>query len=276
MSQLSLAKALTIAGSDSGGGAGIEADLKTFHALGVYGTAALTGITAQNTLGVQAVELVSPEMVERQIDSVLSDIGADAAKTGMLGSSEIVWAVARALRRWGIEKLVVDPVMIAKGGEPLLQPEARQALVEAVLPLALVVTPNAPEAEALAGIPVRGRGDMEEAARRIHALGPRWVVVKGGHVPRTGTGGSRRATDLVYDGQGFFELDAEWVPTPHTHGTGCTFSAAITAELARGRDVPAALRRAKEVISWAIARAPGIGGGHGPTNHFFWHLAGER
>lgn len=264
---MGMARALTIAGSDSGGGAGIEADLKTFAALGVYGTAAITGVTAQNTLGVQAVELVSPEMVERQIDSVLSDIGTDAAKTGMLGSAGIVRAAARALRRWRVERLVVDPVMVARGGEPLLEPEAREAVTGEILPLALVVTPNLPEASALTGRPVRTWADMEEAARRIHALGPRWVVVKGGHLAEG------RAVDLVYDGQGFFELDGERVDTRHTHGTGCTFSAAIAAGLARGLDVPAALQRAKKVISWAIAHAPGIGGGHGPTNHFFAHLA---
>lgn len=255
------ARALTIAGSDSGGGAGIQADLKTFAALGVYGMSAITAITAQNTLGVRdAFELPIP-LIEEQIDAVLEDIGADAAKTGMLSSAAIIEAVADRARRWNL-RLVVDPVMVAKGGAPLLRPDAVATLRAALLPLAEVVTPNLHEAAVLTGHPVATLEDMREAARTIQALGPRAVIVKGGH--RTND-----PVDVFYDGQRIIELREERIETPHTHGTGCTFSAAIAAYLARGLTLPEAVAEAKRYITGAIRHAPGLGHGHGPVEHFW-------
>ncbi|MEW6047217.1 MAG: bifunctional hydroxymethylpyrimidine kinase/phosphomethylpyrimidine kinase [Bacillota bacterium] len=262
MTSASLPKALTIAGSDSGGGAGIEADLKAFFALGVYGAAAITALTAQNTLGVQGVYPVTPEFVAQQMDSVLSDIGADAAKTGMLANAAIVEAVADRVRAHGLTRLVVDPVMVAKSGDPLLAPEAVQAVKRQLLPLALVVTPNLPEAEHLTGLTLEGRDAMKEAARRLHDMGVRYVVVKGGHAKTD----PRRATDLVFDGDSFVELEAPRIATPHTHGTGCTFSAAIAAYLARGLEPLDAIRKAKAFITAAIESAVPVGHGRGPTS----------
>ncbi len=254
-------RALTIAGSDSGGGAGIQADLKTFAALGVYGTSAITALTAQNTLGVQGVFPVEPDFVGQQIDSIMSDIGADAAKTGMLFSEAIIRVVVERVRRWNIRNLVVDPVMVAKSGDRLLREDAMEALRRELLPLALVVTPNLGEASVLTGFPVQDKAAMQEAARAIHALGPRWVVVKGGHLPD-------RADDLLYDGERFLWLPAEHIDTPHTHGTGCAFSAAIAAFLAKGDDVPTAVRRAKDYLTAALRTAVAVGRGHSPPHHF--------
>lgn len=253
--------ALTIAGSDSGAGAGIQADLKTFAALGVYGLSALTAVTAQNTWEVRAVAALAPEMVQAQIEAVLEDMGASAVKTGMLANTAIIQAVAWCMARWQLP-LVVDPVMVAKGRDHLLEPEAVVALRAMLLPLALVVTPNLPEAEVLSGLRVRTLEEMREAARALHALGPRYVVIKGGHA-------SGKPVDVCFDGKGFMELSAERVQTSHTHGTGCTFSAAITAFLARGQGVEEALRNAKEYITGALQHAPGIGRGHGPVEHFW-------
>jgi hydroxymethylpyrimidine/phosphomethylpyrimidine kinase len=252
-------RALTIAGSDSGGGAGIQADLKTFSALGVFGMTAITAVTAQNTVTVSGVHEIPPEMVGRQIDAVVTDIGVDAAKTGMLSSAPIIEVVADRIRRHGLSALVVDPVMIAKSGAPLLRPEAVDALRTLLLPLALVVTPNLHEAGALVGREVRTLADMEEAARRIADLGPRVVVVKGGHLPGA-------AVDVVFDGSQVEHLEAPRVETPHTHGTGCVFSAAIAASLARGEGVSEALRSAKAFITRAIEAALPLGRGHGPAN----------
>ncbi|HEY8487351.1 MAG TPA: bifunctional hydroxymethylpyrimidine kinase/phosphomethylpyrimidine kinase [Limnochordales bacterium] len=255
-------RALTVAGSDSGGGAGIQADLKTFFALGVFGTSAITALTAQNTVGVQGVFPVTAEFVARQMDSVLQDIGADAAKTGMLFDAAIIEAVADRLRAYRVERLVVDPVMVAKSGDPLLAPQAVEALRRLLLPLALVVTPNLPEAETLCGFAVRSPADMRRAAQQLHQLGCRYVVVKGGHrVDEPG-----RAVDVVYDGREFVELSADRVDTPHTHGTGCTFSAAIAAYLARGLAPLEAIGRAKQFITRAIQKARPVGQGRGPTN----------
>ncbi|MFN3690938.1 MAG: bifunctional hydroxymethylpyrimidine kinase/phosphomethylpyrimidine kinase [Fimbriimonadales bacterium] len=254
-------KALTIAGSDSGGGAGIQADLKAFAALGVYGSSAITALTAQNTLGVQAVYPVDPEFVGQQIDSVMSDIGADAAKTGMLFSAAIIEVVAERVRRWNIEKLVVDPVMVAKSGDRLLQEEAIVALKRQILPLASVITPNLGEASVLAGIEVSDKPTMEAAARAIHALGAAIVVVKGGHL-------SDCADDLVYDGSTMHWLPAEHIDTPHTHGTGCTYSAAITAYLAKGYAPLDAIARAKDYLTAALRTAKAVGAGHSPVHHF--------
>lgn len=255
-------KAMTIAGSDSGGGAGIQADLKTFAALGVYGTSALTAVTAQNTRGVFAVAEVPEEVVAAQIDVVLEDIGADAAKTGMLSGAGIVATVAERLEAWGLERLVVDPVMVAKGGDHLLQPNAVSALKRKLLPLALVVTPNAPEAAVLAGRPVATRGDAREAARAIADLGPRYVVVKGGHLPG-------EAIDVVFDGSGFAELSAERVETRNTHGTGCTFASAIAAFLARGMAPEEAMEAAKRYLTEALRASYAVGAGQSGVNHFF-------
>jgi hydroxymethylpyrimidine/phosphomethylpyrimidine kinase len=254
-------RALTIAGSDSGGGAGIQADLKTFAALGVYGLSALTAITAQNTMGVRAAYDLPPKIVEAQIDAVLEDIGADAAKTGMLSSPAIIEAVARCISRWNV-RLVVDPVMVAKGGDSLLQPEAVTTLSTVLLPLAEVITPNLFEAEVLTGQRIETLDDMCAAAQAIHALGPRHVVVKGGHR-------AADPVDVYFDGERFTELRAERILTRHTHGTGCTFSAAIAAFIARGLPVDAAVAGAKHYITEAIRHAPGLGSGHGPVGHFW-------
>lgn len=260
------ARALTIAGSDSGGGAGIQADLKTFQELGVYGMSALTAITAQNTTGVQAVYPLSAEAVVQQIRSVGSDIGVDALKTGMLFSSEIIAAVAEAIRSFGWTNVVVDPVMIAKGGAELLREEAVRALTDRLLPLAAVVTPNIPEAEKLAGMKISGQADKREAARRLAGFGARYVIVKGGHDP------GEEAVDLLFDGRDFIEMAGPRIPTPNTHGTGCTFSAALAAGLASGLDVEAAARQAKAFIQAAIEDGIRIGSGHGPTNHWAYRL----
>ena len=252
-------RALTIAGSDSGGGAGIQADLKTFAALGVYGTSAITSVTAQNTVGVQGIHDLPPEFVGRQNDSILEDIAIDAAKTGMLSTAPITKIVAEKMKAYRIERLVIDPVMVAKSGAPLLRPDAVKALIERLLPLALIVTPNLQEAEALAEIRIDGLDAMRVAAKQIHALGPRYVVVKGGHL-------RGRATDLLFDGSDFRELDAERIDTPHTHGTGCVFSAAIAAELAKGTPVPDAVAVAKHFVTAAIRHGFQLGRGHGPTD----------
>jgi hydroxymethylpyrimidine/phosphomethylpyrimidine kinase len=256
-----LPRALTIAGSDSGGGAGIQADLKTFSAFGVYGMSVLTAITAQNTVGVQGVEALTPAFITAQFESVVSDIGVDALKTGMLGSADVVTAVATMIANAGLTNLVVDPVMVAKSGDHLLAADAVDALRIRLLPLALVITPNVPEAETLVGGRIRTPEEMREAARRLHALGPRWVVVKGGHM------GGETVTDLLFDGRSFQSLDTPRIDTPHTHGTGCTFSAAMAACLAKGQSVPDAFASAKRYTHAAIAAAPGLGHGHGPLNH---------
>lgn len=254
-------RALTIAGSDSGGGAGIQADLKTFAALGVYGMSALTAITAQNTQGVRNALDLPLSLIEEQIDAVAEDIGIDAAKTGMLSSSAIIEVVARCVQKWKL-RLVVDPVMVAKSGTKLLQPDAVATLRTRLLPLAEVITPNLPEAEVLLDQRIETLGDMHAAARALHQSGPRIVVVKGGH--RSGD-----PIDVYFDGQDSIELPATRINTPHTHGTGCTFSAAITALIARGWPVQEAIVRAKRYVTGAISHAPGLGHGHGPVDHFW-------
>ena len=256
-------RALTIAGSDSGGGAGIQADLKTFAAFGVYGASAVTAITAQNTLGVQAIHEVPAEVVAAQIDAVLSDIGADAVKTGMLFSTAIIEAGADRLRAHGVTRLVVDPVMVAKSGDRLLRDDAVAALRELLLPLAEVVTPNADEAGVLVGIEVVNDDSAREAARRIHALGPRYVIVKGGHFD------GPTSDDLLFDGQRFEVLSGRRIATRQTHGTGCTFSAALAAELAVGCSPLEAARAARAFVQGAIEHAEPIGAGHGPLNHLW-------
>jgi hydroxymethylpyrimidine/phosphomethylpyrimidine kinase len=259
---MTIPRALTIAGSDSGGGAGIQADLKTFTAFGVYGTSVLTAVTAQNTVGVFGVEELPPAFIAAQLDAVLGDIGTDAAKTGMLANAAIVSLVTEKAREHRIPNLVVDPVMMAKSGDALLAEEAQSAVRDLLLPVAFVVTPNAPEAEVLTGVRVDSLPAMREAATRLHAMGVRWAVVKGGHLPLEG-----EAVDVVYDGRTFTELRSPRFPTKNTHGTGCTFSAAIAAGLARGMEPLDAIRRAKAYVSRAIESSLAIGGGHGPTNH---------
>ncbi|MDQ0195585.1 bifunctional hydroxymethylpyrimidine kinase/phosphomethylpyrimidine kinase [Paenibacillus wynnii] len=266
-------KALTIAGSDSGGGAGIQADLKTFQELGVYGMSALTAVTAQNTLGVQGVFPIEKEAVAQQLTSIGEDLQPAAVKTGMLFSADIIRVVAEKVKGYGWTNLVVDPVMVAKGGSKLLQQEAVQSLITSLLPLALVTTPNIPEAEILTGLTISNLNDREEAARRISAMGSRYVVMKGGH-----DSSSEGVIDILFDGQEFHYLESKRVETRHTHGTGCTFSAAVTAELARGKTVLEAVRTAKAFIQAAIEDELGIGAGHGPTNHFSYQnrVRGER
>jgi hydroxymethylpyrimidine/phosphomethylpyrimidine kinase len=254
--------ALTIAGSDSGGGAGIQADLKTFAAHGVYGASAVTAITAQNTLGVAAWEAVTSDLVTAQIEAVASDFGIDAVKTGMLANAAIVEAVAAAIASLDLPRVVVDPVMVAKGGATLLDGEAIEAMKAELLPRAFVVTPNVLEAAALAGMQVRNVDEARTAAERIAALGAAAVIVKGGHLP------DADAIDLFFNGREFVELRAPRIETRHTHGTGCTFSSAIAANLALGRPLGDAVARAKAYLTDAIRQAPGLGGGHGPLGHF--------
>jgi hydroxymethylpyrimidine/phosphomethylpyrimidine kinase len=268
-------RALTIAGSDSSAGAGIQADLKTFAALGVYGLSVLTAITAQNTLGVRATKDVDPVLVEAQMDAVLEDIGADVAKTGMLSSLPIVEVVVSQMRKWGL-RLVVDPVMVATSGTPLLRPDAIALLRSQLLPLAEVITPNLPEAEVLTGQRIERLDDMRTAASALFDIGARHVVVKGGHLGQAqggqAQGGQAQGavpTDIYFDGERFVELRAERIQTLHTHGTGCTFSAAIAALLARGMSVEEAVVGAKHYITGAISHAPGLGHGHGPVGHFW-------
>jgi hydroxymethylpyrimidine kinase/phosphomethylpyrimidine kinase len=253
-------RVLTIAGSDSGGGAGIQADLKTITVLGGFGMSVITALTAQNTLGVYGIHDVPPAFVAAQFDAVATDIGIDAAKTGMLATSEVLRVVAGKIRQYGIEKLVVDPVMVAKGGMSLIREEAKITLIAELIPLAFVLTPNIPEAEVLSGIRISTLSDMKEAARIIRNLGARHVVVKGGHL-------SGDAADLLYDGREFRTFSAPRVATEDTHGTGCTYSAAIATCLGRGMDVPGAVGEAKRYITEAIRCAWRVGGGHGPTNH---------
>jgi len=260
----SIAKALTIAGSDSGGGAGIQADLKTFQELQVYGMTAITAITAQNTMGVQAVYPMSPEAVQQQIESVGTDMGVDAVKTGMLFSSEIIRGVAEQVKRFGWKRVVVDPVMIAKGGSALLMTEAIRSLREELIPLSYVVTPNIPEAEVLTGLSIRNMEQRKEACKALIHMGTRHVILKGGHDEMSG----EQVVDLFYDGTQFIEIASHRVNTRHTHGTGCTFAAALTAELAKGTDILHAVSIAKFFIQAAIVHSLGIGNGHGPTNHF--------
>lgn len=258
---MAVSRALTIAGSDSGGGAGIQADLKTFTVLDVFGMSALTAITAQNTLGVHGIYNLPLEAIEQQIDAVASDIGVDAVKTGMLSQVPIIETVARKIKENNIRNLVVDPVMVAKGGARLLENDSQQALIDHLLPLATVVTPNLPEAEVLIGREIRTLADMQEAAKIIHSFGVKNVVVKGGHLEGD-------AIDILFDGDGFEQFQSVRHETQHTHGTGCTFSAAITAELAKGRSVREAVETAKEFITCAIRDTLGLGQGHGPTNHW--------
>jgi hydroxymethylpyrimidine/phosphomethylpyrimidine kinase len=265
-----LPRALTIAGSDSGGGAGIQADLKTFFALGCHGMSAVTALTAQNTVGVTGVHTAPPDFVLAQIDAVATDIGVDAAKTGMLASTEIVEAVADGIKAHGIEPLVVDPVFVSKSRDRLLEADAVAALKSRLLPLATIVTPNLFEAEGLLGwSEISTRAEMADAARALGDLGPRAVLVKGGHLP------GDRAIDVLFDGHEITDIDGVRFDSEDTHGTGCTLSAAIAARLAHGDDLLTAVHAGKEFVSGAIERALRIGKGYGPVNPG-WRLAPQR
>ncbi len=255
--------ALTIAGSDSSGGAGIQADLKTFQALGVYGMSAITAVTVQNTQKVYAIQEIDPQIVHDQIVCLFEDSPIDAVKIGMVASAVLIRSIARALNAVARPPVVLDPVMISKSGYALLQDEARRALIDELFPLAEVVTPNIHEAESLIGGRIENEDRMREAAEAIVRLGARKVVIKGGHL------GGDRSVDIVYDGARMVRLDHRRIATAHTHGTGCTFSSAIAAYLARGLSFQEAVQGAKAYISGAIAHALAIGKGHGPTHHFF-------
>ena len=258
-----IARAMTIAGSDSGGGAGIQADLKSFAALRVYGTSAITAITAQNTLGVTDVLELPTSLIDSQIDAIISDIGTDAVKTGMLSSSEIIQTVADKIRQHGLNTLVVDPVMVAKGGDRLLQEQAVDALRNVLAPLATVVTPNAPEAEVLTGLTITTVDDARTAARiLVDEVGASCAVVKGGHLEGP-------AIDVLYDGSVFTLFTQERIPTKNTHGTGCTFASATAAGLAKGLSTIDAVGDAKSYVTAAIQSSIEIGAGHGPLNHFY-------
>lgn len=251
---------MTIAGSDPSGGAGIQADLKTFHQFGVYGEAVITLLTVQNTQQVERVECLTPDLVLQQIDAVVRDIPPGAAKTGALGNPELVRAIARRASGFSFP-LVVDPVMISKHGAPLIAEEARTAVAELLLPCAYLVTPNLHEAASLTGLPVTSIGEMAEAGAQLRRMGARNVLVKGGHL-------EGEATDLLVSEDGaILVLPSPRIDTPHTHGTGCTYSAAITACLALGMSLTDAVRRGKEFIREAIRTNPGLGGGSGPVNH---------
>lgn len=262
--------ALTLATSDSGGGAGIQADIKAMEAQGVFATSVLAAITAQNTRAVTAVHELPPDVVAAQIDAVAEDFPIEAAKTGMLFSSPLIETVVAGIEKHGLFPLVVDPVMVSKSGHKLLQDRAVDTVRRVLIPLATVVTPNAHEASVLADLPLRTRDDAREAARRIYALGPQAVLVKGGHIEV-----EDEAVDLLFDGDRFQTFSAPRIDTANTHGTGCTYASAIAANLAKGIPLAAAIGRAKQYVTEAIRHALSLGHGHGPTNHFY-HLDPDR
>jgi len=260
--------ALSIAGSDCGGGAGIQADLKTFSAHGIFGMTVVTSVVAENTVRVIEYQDIRPDIIEKQIDAIFQDIPPNAIKIGMLSCVQTMTAVAKKLREWKLRipsqtrSVVTDPVMYAKNGAPLMETEAVSTLIKEILPLGDLITPNIPEAEKISGIRVKTRDDMREAAKRIHAMGCRAVVVKGGHIEGD-------ATDILFDGNAFYEYPSPRIDTKHTHGTGCTFSSAIASNLALGFPVYKAVENAKAYINTAITHAPGLGKGNGPTHHFY-------
>jgi hydroxymethylpyrimidine/phosphomethylpyrimidine kinase len=257
-------RALTIAGSDSGGGAGIQADLKTFTALRVFGMSAVTSVTAQNTNSVLGIIDLSPEFIELQIDAVVNDIGVDAVKIGMLSTKDIVSSVAGRIIEHGLKKIVLDPVMVAKGGDILLNQGAQQTLIKELLPHTFIVTPNIPEAEVITGHEITSVEDMKKAAERIKLLGSENVLLKGGHLDK-----SLDAIDILYDGNDFYEFKTLRIDTKNTHGTGCTYSAAICAGLAKGFSTVRAVKEAKDYVTFAIKNSFDLGSGHGPLNHFW-------
>lgn len=253
---------LTIAGSDSCGGAGIQADLKTFSAQGTYGMSVITAVTVQNTQGVFGCQDIDPEIIKGQIDAIFTDIEVSAVKIGMVSRIETINAIAEKLEQYQPRNIVLDPVMISKSGFDLMQPEAKDTLIRRLLPLAYLITPNLPEAEVITGRKIETLAEMEEAAKAIYAMGPKNVLIKGGHL-------EGEATDLLYDGKQLLTLQSERIHTKNTHGTGCTLSSCIAANLAKGKSVEEAVRIAKDYITVAIAHALDIGKGVGPTNHFY-------
>lgn len=255
-------KVLSIAGSDCSGGAGIQADLKTFSAYGVFGMSVIVSVVAENTSRVTAIQDITPDMIGRQIDAVFEDIGADAVKVGMLSSPECMDAVAAKLKQYKPENVVIDPVMYAKNGCPLMDLKAIDTLIEDMIPLADVLTPNIPEAEKITGMKILSFGDMEAAARRIYTMGAKTVVVKGGH-------GVGDAVDVLFDGKQICHFGTTRINTKNTHGTGCTFSSAIAAGLAKGMSVREAVEKAKSYITTAIEHSLSIGSGNGPIHHFY-------
>lgn len=258
-----LFKILCVGGSDSGGGAGIQADLKAVHACGCYGLTVITALTAQNTRGVQDIFPVPQRFIATQLDAVLSDIGADALKTGMMLTAGAVNTVVRKIEQYRIKNVVVDPVMIAKGGRMMMQEQARQALVKRLLPLTRVLTPNIPEAESLAQMKIRSVAGMKKAAAAIVDLGVENIVIKGGHLPGRRNSGS---IDILYDGNQYYEFSEDWIKTKDTHGTGCTFASVLAANLAQGKSMHRAVEQAKRMVTEAIKNSLFLGKGHGPVN----------
>ena len=259
-----LKQVLTIAGSDSGGGAGVQADLKAMSANGTYAMSVITSITAQNTTGVTAIHDLPESIVEAQIDAIFVDFDVAAVKTGMLSSAALASLVSRKLQQYHVPWIVVDPVMISKSGQDLLQADAMDALKQALIPLASVITPNIHEAERLTGLTIRSLAEARQAAKALHQLGCQHVLLKGGHLLE------QPATDLLYDGRFFRMYKGEWIDTPHTHGTGCTFASALSAHLALGKPLPDAVDAAKQYVTEAIRHSLAIGQGRGPTNHFYF------
>jgi hydroxymethylpyrimidine/phosphomethylpyrimidine kinase len=273
--------ALTIAGSDSSGGAGIQADLKTFAAFGLYGASAITAVTAQSTKGVEAIAPLSADLVTAQIEAVAGDLAIHATKIGMLATAAIVEAVAAAIEELELPLVVVDPVLVSTSGDRLLDADGVQALCTEILPLARVVTPNVPEAEALSGQRITSLHDAREAARRIHDMGAAAVIITGGHSVHLASPESQLpnpdVVDLLFDGRDFHEFRTPRVESAHTHGTGCTFASAVAAGLALGRGLPDAAARAQQYVAGAIAHAPGLGHGRGPLDHFWeWRSRTSR
>lgn len=263
-----LKQVLTIAGSDSGGGAGIQADLKAMSANGVFAMSVITAVTAQNTEEVTDVLTLPPTIVAAQLDAVFDDFDVAAVKTGMLSSREIVGTVAKRLKAQHVAHLVVDPVMISKSGHRLLAPDAKDALIQELIPLADLITPNTHEAQELSGIEIATLADARQAAKILSKLGCRHVLIKGGHLL------AERGTDLLYDGRFFSIYKGDFIETPHTHGTGCTYASAIAAQLARGKSMPDAVQAAKTYVTETIRHSLAIGHGHGPTNHFYFLAQG--
>lgn len=259
-----LPTALTVAGSDCSGGAGVQADLKTFSANGVFGMSVITSVVAENTSRVISVENLPPKMISDQFDAVFEDIAVNAVKVGMLSDEIRMETVARKLQEYSPEFVVIDPVMIAKGGHALMEQNAMDALKKLVIPLAFVLTPNIPEAEAISGMTVNSIEDMKSAAKIIHELGAENVIIKGGHL-----GADEDASDVLFDGNDFYYFSAKRIDTKNTHGTGCTFSSAIAANLAKGKNVRDSVAEAKRYVQTAIEHSLDIGKGHGPTNHFY-------
>ena len=255
-------RVLSIAGSDCSGGAGIQADLKTFSAHGVFGMSVIVSVVAENTSRVIDLQDVTPDIIGKQIDAVFEDIEVDAVKIGMLSTPDCMKAVAEKLRQYSPHNIVIDPVMYEKNGCPLIEPTAVDTLIDTMIPLADILTPNIPEAEKIAGLSISSIADMETAARKIHAMGCKAIVIKGGH--HIGN-----AIDVLFDGEKFYHFETMRIDTKNTHGTGCTFSSAVTSRLAKGMSIPNAVKMAKDYVTMAIEHSLAIGKGCGPTNHFY-------